>query len=166
MFSAFGNFMLKLLTDKRKNENMNQPQLNLPLENNTNVPIISWRNQGNQVASQIKTSLEHQRNVPQNSWRSQGHVATANLSGLTKNTSELKQAQITPKDEDNFWMPAVDTKHKHSDDKKTTQLSLAPQDCNEGTQLLKSMLGLSSQSAPTEPRVNVRYPRHALNVVD
>lgn len=79
---------------------------------------------------------------------------------MTLNSSnvndDVKMPQIVQKGGSDFWMPAVNTKLKYAN-QSVTAAATAPQECQEGTQALKSLLGLAA--APKQPLINAGKPQ-------
>lgn len=128
----------------------------------------------------MSSQLEDHKDVSIKSWRRQSNVLTTtksvtNDSTVTNAEAVKQQTQVVEKGGDDFWMPAINTKQKHSNTIKimqnpnqtlqsnssnnnnqlqhhtTTASSLEPQQCNDGTQLLKSLLGLSANQSQVIP---------------
>lgn len=120
----------------------------------------------------MSNQLEDNKNaLTKPTWKQQSKVTTDNsvsndfYATSTEKTNDLKTTtpQVIQKGGDDFWMPAVNTKPKHSNPIKIMQNpnqslqqqqqhSIEPQQCNnDGTQLLKSLLGLSANQAQVMP---------------
>ncbi|KAM7349373.1 5'-3' exoribonuclease pacman isoform 1-T2 [Cochliomyia hominivorax] len=136
--------------------------------------------------SKMSNQMEDNKSVLTKEWNQQPKVLN-NTAGkeisattLSERPADIKQTPVVQKGGDNFWMPTKNTKQKHtntikiiqnpnlsqmntpsSNQPKNPPPSMGPQQCNDGTQLLKSLLGLSADNQ-TMPNVSTNLVKPQL----